>query len=398
MGLTRTTATTPIPATAIATMAAVAAIVVSCIAESPETPVNGHAVDFGTYTEQFQTRSEVKRAIPDGGSMGVYAYLHDNSTWLTASEHTPNFMWNQQATYHADGNSFIYSPLKYWPNEENDKVSFIAYYPYSAETPGSPESPAYPYNATGLKTLLGNADNGLPSFEFTVKDNAAEQVDLLISDLITDLPYHRADENAPGTPFNNLSVYDHVKFVFRHALAKIEFRVIADADIRRDIVGFKVNSLTISIRHTQGKLEAMGTTYSWSLPAPGDPNYPSALHIYTCKTYEPYLLMPQELKDDAMFYINYSITFKGYDTTYANDGTTLVNQYTYSNSATLKLNTFKMAETGTELTEWLPNHHYVYNIHLRANRIEFTGEVVDWGDKITPTDIPGINDVSVEER
>ena len=65
-------------------MAAVAAIVVSCIAESPETLVNGHAVDFGTYTEQFQTRSEVKRAIPDGGSMGVYAYLHDNSNWTTA--------------------------------------------------------------------------------------------------------------------------------------------------------------------------------------------------------------------------------------------------------------------------------------------------------------------------
>ena len=373
-------------------MAAVAAIVVSCIAESPETPVNGQVVDFGTYTEQFQTRSEVKRAIPDGGSMGVYAYLHDNSNWAAAeaaNKLTPNFMWNQQVTYHADGNSFVYSPLKYWPNEENDKVSFIAYYPYSAEAPGSPESPAYPYNATGLKTLLGNADNGLPSFEFTVKGNAAEQVDLLISDLITDLPHSRAAEDAPGAPFNNLSVYDHVKFVFRHALAKIEFRVIADADIRRDIVGFKVNDLEIINIYKQGKLTTTGTTFSWSnLATP---------QSYTCKTYEPYLLMPQELKDDAMFYINYSITFKSDGTTYEYS-TGVDDQYTYSNKATLKLNTFKMAETGTELTEWLPNHHYVYNIHLRANRIEFTGEVVDWGAKITPTDIPGINNVSVEER
>jgi len=374
-------------------MAAVAAIVVSCIAESPETPVNGHAVDFGTYTEQFQTRSEMKRAIPDGGSMGVYAYLHDNSTWSAdeaVNKLTPNFMWNQQVTYHADGNSFIYSPLKYWPNEENDKVSFIAYYPYSAETPGSPESPAYPYNATGLKTLLGNAGNGLPSFEFTVKGNAAEQVDLLISDLITDLPYHRADESAPGTPFNNLSVYDHVKFVFRHALAKIEFRVIADADIRRDIVGFKVNSLKITNIYKRGKLAPTGTTYSWSKLA-SDLGTPQP--YYACNTYEPYLLMPQELRDDAMFDIHYSITFKGYGNTYANDGTTLVNQYTYSNSATLKLNTFKMAETGTKLTEWLPNHHYVYNIHLRANRIEFSAQVVDWIEKIT---LP--NDITIEEK
>jgi hypothetical protein len=362
-------------------MAAVAAIVVSCIAESPETPVNGHAVDFGTYTEQFQTRSEVKRAIPDGGSMGVYAYLHDNSTWAAdeaANKLTPNFMWNQQVTYHADGNSFVYSPLKYWPNVENDKVSFIAYYPYSAETPGSLD------DATGLKTLLGNADNGLPSFEFTVKGNAAEQVDLLISDLITDLPHSRAAEDAPGAPFNNLSVYDHVKFVFRHALAKIEFRVIADADIRRDIVGFKVNDLKITNIYKQGKLTTTGTTFSWSnLATP---------QSYTCKTYEPYLLMPQELSD-AMFYINYSITFKGYDTTYANDGTTLVDQYTYRNKATLQLNTFKMAETGTELTEWLPNHHYVYNIHLRANRIEFSAQVVDWIEKITLSD-----DITIEEK
>ena len=338
-------------------------------------------MDFGTYTEQFQTRSEVKRAIPDGGSMGVYAYLHDNSNWTTAeaaNKLTPNFMWNQQVTYHADGNSFIYSPLKYWPNEEDDKVSFIAYYPYCAETPGSLD------DATGLKTLLGNADNGLPSFEFTVKDNAAEQVDLLISDLITDLPHSRAAESAPGAPFNNLSVYDHVKFVFRHALAKIEFRVIADADIRRDIVGFKVNDLKITKIYKQGKLTTTGTTFSWSKLASdlGTPH-----EYYSCNTYEPYLLMPQKLRDDAMFDIKYSITFKGYDTTYANDGTTLVNQYTYSNSATLKLNTFKMAETGTELTEWLPNHHYVYNIHLRANRIEFTGTVVDWGDENEPIDI-----------
>ena len=365
-------------------MAAVAAIVVSCIAESPETPVNGHAVDFGTYTEQFQTRSEVKRAIPDGGSMGVYAYLHDNSTWLKASVHTPNFMWNQQATYHADGNSFIYSPLKYWPNEENDKVSFIAYYPYCAETPGNLD------DATGLKTLLGNADNGLPSFEFTVKGNAAEQVDLLISDLITDLPHSRAAEDAPGAPFNNLSVYDHVKFVFRHALAKIEFRVIADADIRRDIVGFKINSLKITNIYKQSKLTTTGTTFSWS-KLPGDLGTPH--EYYSCNTYEPYLLMPQVLSDDALFDIDYEITFKGYGNTYANDGTTLVDQYTYRNTATLKLNTFKMAETGTELTEWLPNHHYVYNIHLRANRIEFSAQVVDWIEKIT---LP--YDITIEEK
>ena len=50
-----------------------------------------------------------------------------------------------------------------------------------------------------------------------------------------------------------------------------------------------------------------------------------------------------------------------------------------------------MTGTGDPLTEWLPNHHYVYTIRLTANRIEFTGQVVDWGEyEETP-------DINVEE-
>ena len=49
----------------------------------------------------------------------------------------------------------------------------------------------------------------------------------------------------------------------------------------------------------------------------------------------------------------------------------------------------KMKRTGTDdaLTKWEPNHHYIYTIRLRANRIDFTGQVVDWGDT---HDIEGI--------
>ena len=363
----------------------------SCTFDTAEESVAGQqAVGFGSYTEQFSTRSEVNRSIPDGGSMGIYAYLHDNSNWnsdKTAGTLAPNFMWNQQATYQSDINAFVYTPLKYWPNEESDKLSFIAYYPYTAESPDHPESPAYPDNATGLRTLLPNDGNGLPSFDFTVKDAAAEQVDLLISDLIRNLPESRARDDAPGTAFNSLTVYDQVKFVFHHALSKVEFRIVADADIRKDIVGFRINSLAITNILTVGRLTPQADdTYEWTGR--------TTPHTYACNTYEPYLLLPQELAADAMFEIDYQITFKSDGTTYHYDGTTPVpdQDYTYANTASLYLNKMKMAETGTELTEWLPNHHYIYNIHLRANRIDFTGEVVAWGDEITPPDVP------IEER
>ena len=41
-----------------------------------------------------------------------------------------------------------------------------------------------------------------------------------------------------------------------------------------------------------------------------------------------------------------------------------------------------MKRTGTNeaLTTWEPNHHYIYTIRLCANRIDFTGQVVAWGD------------------
>ena len=347
------------------------------------------AVGFGSYTEQFQTRgSDVQRAIPDGGSMGVYAYYHDGSTWAddadalsldaSANKLLPDFMWNQQCTYSADLDAFVYTPLKYWPNEESDKLSFIAYYPFT--NPDILEGPASPAQ-TGLTPLITNSGKGLPSFNFTVTDDAEDQVDLLVSDLIVDLPQTRDTEDDPGTPFNDLSIYDKVKFLFHHALAKVEFRIVADADIRKDIVKFRLSKLEITHINKTGTLTTSydagtsTTSLSWS----GQSNE----QAYAFKTYVPQLLMPQPL-DDAMLDLSYSITFKSDGTTYhyPEVGTTPVadEEYTYNNQATLQLNEMKQTGTNTPLTEWLPNHHYIYTIRLRANRIEFTGEVVDWGD------------------
>ena len=369
----------------------------SC-AEEDDAQLEQRAVGFGTYTEQFQTRGELRGAIPDGGSMGVYAYLHDNALWATDAENNqPNFMWNQQATYSAEVDAFTYAPLKYWPNEESDKLSFIAYYPYTSESPGHAEEPAYPDNASGLKTLLPSSGTGLPTFSFTVKDAAASQVDLLVSDLVTDLPQSRDTEGDPGTPFNDLSIYDKVTFLFHHALAKVEIRVVADADIRKDLESFAIQSpgITLSNIYNDGTLttaySAGNTTLTWGSH--------STTTSYTFKTYVPQLLMPQTLIDDATLSLTYTMTFKSDGTSYhyygsqeGEEGTvtgTLVadEHYTYSNTASIQLNKMKLTGSGEELTEWLPNHHYIYTIRLRANQIGFTGQVVDWGEYETPPDI-----------
>ncbi len=351
-------------------------------------------VGFGIYTEQFQTRAaqEVK-AIADGGSMGIYAYLHDNGTWTDAA--TPNFMWNQQATYNAESDAFDYAPLKYWPNEENDKVSFIAYYPYTnpdltddADHPVLPDSK----ETTGLTPQLANSGTGLPTFSFTVNDDADSQVDLLVSNLIVNLPHSRDTQNDPGTAFNDLSIYDKVKFLFQHALAKVEFRIVADAEIRKDIVAFNLEDLSVTNINKTGTLTPAynggtgETSFAWSSQ--------TTTHNYAFKTYEAQLLMPQTLSDDALLTFSYTIKFKSDGTSYTYDaGGNLVTgqDYTYRNSAELQLNSLKIVGTNTALTTWEANHSYVYTIRLRANSIEFTGQVVEWGETIP------IEDIIVEE-
>ena len=103
--------------------------------------------------------------------------------------------------------------------------------------------------------------------------------------------------------------------------------------------------------------------------------------------------MPQVLGDDVILRVSYSITFKSDGTTYHYEaGIPVADQeYKYGNTATIQLNTMKRTGSDVALTEWLPNHHYIYTIRLRANRIDFTGQVVEWGDT------QDIEDIKIEE-
>lgn len=372
----------------------------ACSSEGPDVQVQKQRpVDFGAYTARFLTRGgdagttrTAVSAIPNDKSIGVYAYYHDESLWSTkAGFNEPNFMWNQQVTYRGDIDVFDYTPVKYWPNEESDKVSFIAYYPHTPMDDGVPIDLGT--SPTGVLPQLDIYDVGLPTFLFAVKDNVEEQEDFMVSDLITDLPVSRAIDDDPNEPFNNLTVTDKVEFVFHHLLSMVEFRVVADDDIAADLVEFRVNKLTVTDIKSCGLLKVLYnnpvTSFRWEvqyLP-----------HTYSFQLEKPQLLLPQTLVDEAMLTLDYELVFEGsssvfkyndgsltggddgqYNDDPVLDGTT--GSYTYANVASVQLNTLKNTATGLPLTEWQYNHHYIYTIRLRANRIEFTGEVVEWGD------------------
>ena len=135
-------------------------------------------------------------------------------------------MYNQQVTGSEQGTTWTYTPLKYWPNEGNDKLTFFAYAPYSAGGNGT--------------NFIFNNNSGLPTLNFAVNETVKDQQDLLWA-----APHVNLTKNAA-----NADIDDAVKFEFKHALARIGFDVQTMID--------KVNSDTDGTADDETKTEGEG--------------------------------------------------------------------------------------------------------------------------------------------
>ncbi len=188
---------------------AVAALTVSSCSQDEVLSTNPmaelQAIEFSTYTgNAAQTRG----TIVDNSNLGTYgfgvlAYYTGDKEWSEAKENaTPNFMYNQLVNKAADVTSWSYSPIKYWPTKDEDKVSFFAYAPYDDDT-----------NDYGIE-LSANTVSGLPTAEFTVNTDPTKMVDFVTASAVDQM--HSVAENA--TEPNNVS------FTFRHALTRLAFQ------------------------------------------------------------------------------------------------------------------------------------------------------------------------------
>lgn len=185
--------------------AAAAIMMVGCskdqvVSEMPQ----DNAINFGMY---FGRDAQSRAAIMNtddlkAQSFGVFAYYTDNSDYVEGTS-TPNFMFDQNVKW--DGSAWAYSPLKYWPNEATDKLSFFAYAPHRNESNG---------NIT-LGTFT-NATASAPSLTYTLDDDQSTHVDLLWADLVP----NKTKQNTEET----------VHFVFKHALSRIGFKSVAVID------------------------------------------------------------------------------------------------------------------------------------------------------------------------
>lgn len=213
-------------------------------------------VSFSVYTNRA-TRGGVAGEMTtealkaEGAGFGVFAY-HTNNSFYDSQNSEINFMYNQKVTW--DGEKWVYSPLKYWPNEfgENaksnniDYVTFFAYapfvnfYPSTGVAPVAEGQDANQQQWKNITAASRNGDNGDPVIRYMVDTNPSTSVDLLWGVAADEKFVGLADATKPtqlktNACFIDLSkqkgVNDKINWKFYHALAKLNVQIIAANDV-----------------------------------------------------------------------------------------------------------------------------------------------------------------------
>ena len=123
---------------------------------------------------------------------------------------TSDFFINQKVTY--SNSKWTYTPLKYWPT--TGKINFLAYAPHKND-----------------QELKANTT----TFDFTVADKAANQIDLLWA-------------NATGQIKTNFegTTKEKVKFLFKHALSRLGYTVKLSGNYNSSDATFTLKKITLA--------------------------------------------------------------------------------------------------------------------------------------------------------
>jgi hypothetical protein len=172
-------------------------------------------------------------------------------------------MWNQKVLWNGTSMGWEYAPIKYWPNETTndshtgnsatmdtrlDKLTFFAYAPYVAqldgqEAEGDLTGVAYTSHVPnadqyGIIKVTGNDDTTDPKVQYRVTKDPSKTVDLLwgvapAGGLNYTAVNGTAITKTAGLPLIDLIKPDKdqkIKFLFKHALSRLNFTVVGAFD------------------------------------------------------------------------------------------------------------------------------------------------------------------------
>lgn len=167
-------------------------------------------VVFGTYIEKAVSSRAVNNStttLSAKNGFGVFAF---NSSEADIKNMSPNFMYNQQVASTNKGDSWNYSPVKYWPTSSSsieNQNSFFAYAPYVDSN----------VNSEGITSITSNSSLGAPKLTFTNSSNVENTIDLL---------WAVSKESGKALKdMTSLNSNGEVNFNFRHALAKLNLNI-----------------------------------------------------------------------------------------------------------------------------------------------------------------------------
>lgn len=195
--------------------------------DAPHTPQG--TIPIGFSGDVSATRAAGYGSEADLAAIGVSTCFTNGA--FSESTATPNFMYNQKVERQADG-SWTYAPVKYWPANTTEKLSFFAYAPYVDETTPGGSNP----------TLSSNVAKGFPTLAYTVPAAESSQVDLLASVPLMNRTY----EETSGS----------VKFTMKHALTKVNVSIKSE-------VGITVTALSVNNVPATATLTFTDSSFDW---------------------------------------------------------------------------------------------------------------------------------------
>ena len=350
-------------ATALPLLAGALLAAPSCTRIESQAAAGHIPMSFGSYVSRPVSKAAAagvvtNATLPANSSFGVFAFYQPGVVGASTGHWadggwTPDFMFNQEVAF--DGSDYSYSPLRYWPANEENTLSFWAYWPYDLYS--ADNSGALKFYAAGGTAAYGASSEGLPTVKYTVPQDPAQQYDILFDS------FAQTDRIATGgaTPGT-------VPFSFRHALALVEFQI-------KEGTGALVTSFELSDLAWSGTCADPSTRVWTEQGAVADYvlNNVSADGNVICRL----LMMPQALTAAKELTLSYDIQFASSD---PNHPEPIVYQ---GNSGSVRLNDARLANgTGANLTAWEAGRHYVYVINAGFDRIEFEG-VVELGEDWT---------------
>ena len=181
-----------------------------------QTPEN--AINFGTYVGQA-TKAAVESAFVADDVFAIDAYYTaQEDLTQTVLDAAPAFMQNQIVT--KGESTWSYSPIKYYPNNNGDKISFFAV-----------------SNGTNKSPIGDFDDDKTPSF--TV---AEANTDIMVA---SKFDVEKPKTNAP------------INFTFKHVMSQVKFTVKLSAALIDDLVEddgttVKVTSLSVPCGNAGG--------------------------------------------------------------------------------------------------------------------------------------------------